>query len=83
MRLHFDWDPAKAASNAAKHGVTFQEAMTVFLDPFVSTIPNQITILFVIPGRPGRAEPGIHTPGPWFWIPGSGLRRPRNDGDKL
>jgi len=38
MRIDFDWDPAKAASNAAKHGVTFQEAMTVFLDPFARTI---------------------------------------------
>ena len=33
MRLEFDWDPAKAASNRAKHGITFEEAMTVFLDP--------------------------------------------------
>lgn len=28
----FEWDADKAASNAAKHGVTFQEAVTVFLD---------------------------------------------------
>ena len=28
----FEWDGDKAASNAAKHGVTFQEAVTVFLD---------------------------------------------------
>jgi uncharacterized DUF497 family protein len=33
MRIAFDWDPAKAASNAAKHGVTFNEAMAVFHDP--------------------------------------------------
>ena len=33
-RFEFDWDPAKAASNIAKHGVSFDEAMTVFLDPF-------------------------------------------------
>lgn len=33
MRLDFDWDPAKAASNAIKHGVTFEEAMTMFRDP--------------------------------------------------
>jgi uncharacterized DUF497 family protein len=32
-RFEFDWDPAKAASNLAKHGVSFNEAMTVFLDP--------------------------------------------------
>ena len=40
MRIDFDWKPAKAASNAAKHGVTFQEAMTVFVDPFARTIPD-------------------------------------------
>jgi hypothetical protein len=29
----FQWDPRKAEANAAKHGVTFDEAVTVFLDP--------------------------------------------------
>ena len=29
----FEWDPRKAAVNAAKHGVTFDFAVTVFLDP--------------------------------------------------
>jgi uncharacterized DUF497 family protein len=28
----FEWDAEKAAANAAKHGVTFEEAATVFLD---------------------------------------------------
>jgi uncharacterized DUF497 family protein len=32
MRIDFDWDPAKAESNAAKHGVAFDHAMTVFRD---------------------------------------------------
>ena len=39
MRIDFDWDPAKAASNAAKHGVTFDEAMMVFRDPLARSIP--------------------------------------------
>jgi uncharacterized protein len=30
--LRFEWDPTKAAANARKHGVTFQEAVTVFSD---------------------------------------------------
>jgi uncharacterized DUF497 family protein len=30
--LRFTWDPAKAKANAAKHGVSFAEAQTVFLD---------------------------------------------------
>jgi uncharacterized DUF497 family protein len=29
----FTWDPLKAASNLAKHGVSFEEATTVFADP--------------------------------------------------
>jgi len=31
-RALFEWDPEKAASNVAKHGVTFEEAQTVFQD---------------------------------------------------
>jgi uncharacterized DUF497 family protein len=32
--VQFEWDPAKAAINATKHGVEFSEAMSVFGDPF-------------------------------------------------
>ena len=31
--LTFEWDGAKAATNRRKHGVSFEEAATVFLDP--------------------------------------------------
>lgn len=31
--LRFEWDPRKAARNLAKHGVSFEEAATVFGDP--------------------------------------------------
>jgi uncharacterized DUF497 family protein len=30
----FEWDEAKAASNAARHGVNFEVAKLVFEDPF-------------------------------------------------
>lgn len=30
--LKFSWDPRKARSNENKHGVSFEEAETVFLD---------------------------------------------------
>jgi len=30
--LRFDWDPRKAAANFRKHGVSFEEAVTVFVD---------------------------------------------------
>ena len=33
MALKFEWDPQKAESNLAKHGVPFEEAATVFGDP--------------------------------------------------
>jgi uncharacterized protein len=29
----FEWDPKKAAANLVKHGVSFDEARTVFADP--------------------------------------------------
>lgn len=30
--LHFEWDEPKAKANVKKHGVSFDEAKTVFLD---------------------------------------------------
>ena len=33
MGLVFEWDRRKARINAAKHGVSFAEALTVFADP--------------------------------------------------
>ena len=32
--LRFEWDRTKARENARKHGVTFEEAQTVFTDEF-------------------------------------------------
>ena len=37
-QLDFAWDPAKAASNETKHGVTFAQAATVLLDPLALTV---------------------------------------------
>ncbi|MEO6696489.1 MAG: BrnT family toxin [Gammaproteobacteria bacterium] len=34
----FQWDAAKALSNADKHGVTFEQAASVFLDPLALTV---------------------------------------------
>ncbi|HSI56364.1 MAG TPA: BrnT family toxin [Ideonella sp.] len=36
--LEFTWDPAKAASNLAKHGVAFAQAATVFADALALTV---------------------------------------------
>ena len=32
--MRFEWDPAKAGGNEAKHGVRFELAITAFDDPF-------------------------------------------------
>jgi uncharacterized DUF497 family protein len=37
----FDWDPVKAQINFGKHGVDFERAATVFLDPLAVTIPDE------------------------------------------
>jgi uncharacterized DUF497 family protein len=34
MRVEFEWDENKAQININKHGVSFEEAKTVFDDPF-------------------------------------------------
>lgn len=41
MQYNFEWDPAKARINAAKHGVTFEQASAVFKDPMALTIYDE------------------------------------------
>ena len=38
--LDFEWDARKAAANLKKHKITFEEAKTVFADPFTITIDD-------------------------------------------
>jgi uncharacterized protein len=38
--LSFDWDQRKAEVNLRKHGVSFHEAATVFLDPMAMSGPD-------------------------------------------
>ncbi len=40
MPLRFEWDPQKAASNRLKHGISFEEASTLFGDDRSLTIPD-------------------------------------------
>ena len=40
MAPNFEWDQVKASKNRKKHGVSFDEAVTVFADPFSITIPD-------------------------------------------
>ena len=46
--MRFSWDARKAAANHRKHGVTFEEATTVFADP-----------LALIVGDPMHADRGV------------------------
>jgi len=38
--ITFEWDQAKAAANASKHGVSFPEAATAFGDPLSIVISD-------------------------------------------
>lgn len=38
--MRFRWDKLKAASNLVKHGITFEEATTVFGDPLSNAFPD-------------------------------------------
>jgi hypothetical protein len=38
--MKFEWDPKKATVNFKKHGVTFQEAATIFGDPLAITFDD-------------------------------------------
>ena len=51
----FGWDPRKAKSNRLKHGVSFEEATTAFLDP-VGLDGEEITRIISAPGEPEREK---------------------------
>ena len=38
--LKFEWDTAKANANLRKHGVSFEEAASIFGDPLALTFPD-------------------------------------------
>jgi uncharacterized DUF497 family protein len=38
--MQFEWDPEKAKRNSKKHGVSFEEAVTVFYDPLSATFDD-------------------------------------------
>jgi uncharacterized protein len=63
----FEWDETKARANLRKHGVSFSEAATCFLDPEAFTAPDkdyrdrfvliglsrQLRVLFVVSAEAG------------------------------
>jgi len=40
-RVEYEWDPEKDRINREKHGVSFAEASTVFVDPLQVTVPDE------------------------------------------
>ena len=58
--MRFEWDSDKAGANLRKHGVSFDEAVTVFYDPLSATFddpdhshgePRLITVGYSAQGR--------------------------------
>ena len=41
MSTIFEWDPAKAASNLRKHGISFETALRAFADPLSFSQPDR------------------------------------------
>lgn len=41
MTIGFEWDSRKAASNLKRHGVSFEEAITVFADPLARIFDDE------------------------------------------
>jgi hypothetical protein len=42
--VRFTWDPRKAASNVRNHGVSFEEAATVFADPLARVVEDAVHV---------------------------------------
>lgn len=42
--MDIEWDPAKGAANLEKHGVTFEEASTVLLDPLALAQEDALSV---------------------------------------
>ena len=57
--LTFEWDEAKNAANVIKHGLSFEQASEIFLDPLSLTIADPEHSVdegrFVTIGRPAWA----------------------------
>ena len=58
--MRFEWDRYKARANAKKHGVSFDEALTIFFDPLAATFEDpdhsqdelrMLTVGFSVAGR--------------------------------
>ncbi len=63
--LRFEWDPRKNAANKRKHGVSFDEARTVFYDEralFAHFADRERSFRSIVIGRFGDRERSGATP---------------------
>ena len=49
--IRFEWDPGKARTNQRKHGISFEDAMHVFDDPYALSSRIGLTKLGNCAGR--------------------------------
>jgi uncharacterized DUF497 family protein len=40
--IQFEWDEAKNLANQRKHGISFDQAMLAFRDPFYTSLPDRV-----------------------------------------
>lgn len=59
--MNSDWDPVKNSANERKHGISFEQAITVFDDPFalIAPDPKHSTPLEKREWIIGEADPGV------------------------
>lgn len=62
--LQFTWDPGKAAANLTKHGVSFDDASTVFRNPLAKVLPDPTHSDHE---QRSRSPSGIRRQGASFW----------------
>ena len=68
VTYHFEWFPGKAADNLRKHGIDFEQAATVFLDPLMLTLfdtshsdPDEERWITLGRGESGTLQVVVHT----------------------
>ena len=52
--MSIEWDPAKAASNLGKHGISFSDVEPAFYDEFALSMPDPFSLSeerFIVVGR--------------------------------
>lgn len=58
--IRFEWDPAKAISNQKKHGISFEEAQSVFYDEyaiqFFDEASSEVEDRFLMLGLSSQAQ---------------------------